>query len=156
MDALFPTGFAHFVAGGLFIGLGVGLLYVLTGRVGGMSTLLTACWSWVSSRRFFHEGRFVETREWRLAYAVGLVAGAACFLLVTSGEGAFVTGVQWWRLALGGVLVGFGARWSGGCTSGHGVCGLGGLQGASLAAVVTFMAVGILVARLVGMLGVAP
>ena len=44
--------------------------------------------------------------------------------------------------ALGGLLVGFGTRMGGGCTSGHGVCGLGRLSLRSLVAVVTFMATG--------------
>jgi uncharacterized membrane protein YedE/YeeE len=53
-----------------------------------------------------------------------------------------------WQLLLGGLLVGYGARLSNGCTSGHGICGLGSLQIPSLVAVLTFMATGFLTANL--------
>ena len=48
------------------------------------------------------------------------------------------------------MLVGYGARLGNGCTSGHGICGLGSLQLPSLGAVLTFMATAFLVANLVG------
>ena len=61
-----------------------------------------------------------------------------------------------WRLALGGLLVGYGSRLSSGCTSGHGLCGLASFSRASLLAVIVFMAVAILTAQLVWRLGVRP
>lgn len=67
-----------------------------------------------------------------------------------------MTSVQWWRLALGGFLVGFGTRLSKGCTSGHGISGLASLSATSLYAVMTFLAVGIITAILVQALGVIP
>ena len=67
-----------------------------------------------------------------------------------------VSSVQWWRLALGGFLVGFGTRLSKGCTSGHGISGLGSLSTTSLYAVITFLVVGILTALIVQALGVIP
>ena len=51
-----------------------------------------------------------------------------------------------WRLLLGGVVAGYGARLSGGCTSGHGICGMGSLKLPSLLAVGVFMATGFLTA----------
>ncbi|HEY8068125.1 MAG TPA: YeeE/YedE thiosulfate transporter family protein, partial [Burkholderiales bacterium] len=55
-----------------------------------------------------------------------------------------------------GLLVGFGTRMGGGCTSGHGVCGLGRFSLRSLVAVITFMASGIAAAYAVRhLLGVA-
>ena len=68
----------------------------------------------------------------------------------------FVTGVQPWRLLLGGVLVGFGTRLSRGCTSGHGICGLSAGSRSSFAAVITFMSVAIVVAHVTFALGVRP
>ena len=53
----------------------------------------------------------------------------------------------WWMMFGGGVLVGFGARLSRGCTSGHGICGLASLQLPSLLAVLTFLATAILTAN---------
>ena len=68
-----------------------------------------------------------------------MVLGA--WLFAWGHQAFFVTAVGWWRLALGGLLVGFGTRLSSGCTSGHGICGLARFSGRSLVAVVTFMLV---------------
>jgi len=64
--------------------------------------------------------------------------------------------VQLWRLALGGLLVGFGTRLSEGCTSGHGISGLASLSTTSLSAVVVFMGVAIVTANIVQLMGVLP
>ena len=48
-----------------------------------------------------------------------------------------------------GTLIGFGARWAGGCTSGHGICGVGRLQRGSLLATATFVGIAVLTAQLV-------
>jgi uncharacterized membrane protein YedE/YeeE len=61
-----------------------------------------------------------------------------------------------WRLLTGGFLVGYGARLGGGCTSGHGICGLASLQRPSLAAVLTFLATGMATAQLLARYGVTP
>jgi uncharacterized protein len=79
-------------------------------------------------------------RVWRAAFIAGLiVAGVAwhLFVDVTPRQGF---GLGW--AALAGALVGFGTRVGGGCTSGHGVCGLGRLSVRSLVAVMVFMAAG--------------
>jgi uncharacterized membrane protein YedE/YeeE len=149
----FPLGWGHYLAGGLLIGVGVSLLFVLTGWVGGMSTVFSSTWSYVSRRRFFQQARFVETRVWRLVFALGLVVGAAIWLWVLGPTGGLHTGIPLWQLGAGGLLVGFGARLSNGCTSGHGICGLGSLQWPSLVAVLTFMATGFLTANAVLFLG---
>jgi len=153
IDSLFPLGWAHYLAGGLLIGLGVSLLFVLTGWVGGMSTVFSSTWSYVSKRPFFQQPRFVDTRAWRLVFALGLVIGAAVWWAWRGPAGAMVTGVPLWQLGVGGVLVGFGARQANGCTSGHGICGLSSLQLPSLLAVLTFMATGFITANLVRLLG---
>jgi hypothetical protein len=85
-----------------------------------------------------------------------VIGGAFLYSLVLSPDGFFTTTVQWWRLLIGGFLVGFGTRLSQGCTSGHGISGLASLSSTSLYAVITFIAVGIIVALLVQMLGVTP
>jgi hypothetical protein len=66
----------------------------------------------------------------------------------------FVTGVGLWRLALGGLLVGFGTRLSNGCTSGHGISGIASLSTTSLYAVITFLGFGIITAHLLELMGV--
>lgn len=149
----FPTGWAHFLAGGVLIGIGVSGLFVFTGWVGGMSTVFSASWSYVSKRPFFQQARFVDTRGWRLVLALGLVAGAALWWRWLGPAGPMHTAVPAWRLALGGLLVGYGSRLANGCTSGHGICGLASLQRPSLIAVLTFMATGIATANLVRWFG---
>ena len=147
--SLFPLGWQHYLLGGLFIGAGVALLFVLTGLVGGMSTVFSSTWSFVVRRPFFQQARFTDSRGWRLVYAVGLVLGALVWWLGFAGGAAQTTSVPVWQLLVGGFLVGYGARLGNGCTSGHGICGLGSLQWPSLLAVLTFMATAFLTANLV-------
>jgi uncharacterized membrane protein YedE/YeeE len=151
MEHYFPHGFVHYLAGGLLIGAGVVLLFVGTGAIGGASSVFSAVWSWVSERPFFQQPRFVQTRAWRVLYALGMVLGALLFT-VMSGDRA-VTTVPWFLLLLGGFVAGFGARLGNGCTSGHGVCGLGSLQLPSLVAVLAFLATAFATANLVRALG---
>ncbi len=153
MPSLFPLGWDHYLAGGLLIGLGVSLLFILTGWIGGMSSVFTSTWSFVSSRSFFQQARFVETRSWRLVFAAGLVLGGALWWVWMGPAVPLATGIPLWQLGTGGLLVGFGARLSNGCTSGHGICGLSSLQLPSLVAVLTFMATGALAAYAVLWLG---
>lgn len=152
MQSAFPKGWDHYLFGGLAIGLGVALLYVCTGRVGGMSTVLSSSWSWVSRLGYLQQARFVQSRHWRLVYAAGLMLGAALWWRLMAGGAHPGTGLPAWQLLLGGVLAGYGARLANGCTSGHGICGLGSLQWPSLLAVLTFMATAILTAHVMGWL----
>jgi uncharacterized membrane protein YedE/YeeE len=149
-----PNGWEHYLTGGLLIGAGVALLFVAVGLVGGMSSFFPAVLSWFVDAPAFRRAALLESRGWRLAYAFGLVAGAALF--VRLGGAPTHTQVAPWRLLLGGFLVGYGARLGGGCTSGHGICGLASLQRPSLAAVVTFLATGMATAQLLARFGVAP
>ena len=145
MEALFPQGWAHYLAGGLLLGLGMSLLFVATGLIGGMSTVFTSLWSFLSSAPYFREERFVSSRGWRLVYALGVVLGALAWRLA-SGD-ASITHVPLWQLATGGFIAGFGARLANGCTAGHGICGMASLQPASIVAVLTFLATAILTAN---------
>lgn len=149
IETLFPNGAWHYLAGGLCIGAGVALLFVLTGRVGGMSTVFTSSWSWFSRRPYFQQARYVQQRQWRLVFALGLVLGAALWWLWLGPPQGQRTALPAWQLLLGGLLVGYGARRSGGCTSGHGICGLASLQLPSLLAVLTFMATAFIAANVV-------
>ena len=152
MEQFFPNGIVHYLVGGLIIGAAVGLLFVTTGLIGGMSMVFSSTWSYVSKQPFFQQARFTESRAWRLAYAAGLVLGGLVWL-IWSATGTWQTGVSWWQLAVGGFLVGFGARMSNGCTSGHGICGLASLQLPSLLAVLTFLATAIITAQLMARIG---
>ena len=64
--SIFPLGWKHYLLGGLLIGAGTGLLFVLTGRIGGMSTVFSSTWSYVVQRPFFQQDRFLASRGWRL------------------------------------------------------------------------------------------
>jgi uncharacterized membrane protein YedE/YeeE len=148
IDALFPNGIALYLVGGLIMGAGVALLYVTTGLVGGMSTALSAVWSFVSGAAHFAQARYTGSRAWRLVLAAGLVLGAASWTLA-SGQAVPVTTVPVAQLLIGGFIAGFGARLANGCTSGHGICGLASLQASSLAAVCVFVATAMATAQLV-------
>ncbi|HEY9096912.1 MAG TPA: YeeE/YedE thiosulfate transporter family protein [Hydrogenophaga sp.] len=145
---LFPFGWGHYLGGGLLIGAGVALLFVFTGLVGGMSSVFSSTWSYVSRKAYFQQTRYTDTRLWRLVYAAGLILGAAIWWFGFSDGTVGRTRVPVWALFVGGVLVGYGARLGNGCTSGHGICGLGSLQWPSLLAVLTFMATAFITANL--------
>ena len=147
MDAYFPNGWIHYLAGGLLLGAGMSLLFAATGLIGGMSTVFTTVWSFFSQAPYFREARFLSSRAWRLVYAAGLIAGAFVWLLAC-GE-PFATGIPAWRLVVGGFIAGFGARLSNGCTAGHGICGIASLQPASVLSVLAFLATAMITARIV-------
>jgi uncharacterized protein len=149
ISELFPLGWQHYLLGGLIIGSGVALLFVFTGLVGGMSTVFSSSWSFVLRTPFFHQVRFTSSRGWRLVYAAGLVLGALVWWLLLGDGAPLRTEVPAGLLLLGGFFVGYGARLGNGCTSGHGICGLGSLQLPSLLAVLTFMGTAFLTANLV-------
>ena len=149
----FPNGIEPYLVGGLLIGAAVGFAFLMSGLVTGMSTLFSSTWSYVSRRAFFQQARFVSSRGWRLALAIGLVAGGVLFLLTAAHGEAFRTGVPWWRLALGGFIAGFGARLANGCTSGHGICGIASFQWPSILAVLIFLASAMATAQLVAAFG---
>ena len=119
------------------IGLASALLLVARGRIAGVSGIVG---SLLQSR---------EDRGWRLAFVGGLVlSGVVAAIVAPSAVGASVRGTP--LVIVAGLLVGFGTRLGSGCTSGHGVCGVGRLSARSLVAVVTFMTTGALVTWLTG------
>lgn len=153
IDSLFPLGIAHYLLGGILIGGAVSLAYLTTGLVTGMSSVFSSTWSFFSRLRFFHEPRIVGSRQWRLVLAVGLILGAALWLVMLGGGVPLQTSVTWWQLLVGGFIAGFGARLSNGCTSGHGICGLASLQVPSLLAVIVFLTTASISAHIVVRLG---
>ncbi len=84
---------------------------------------------------------------WRLWCAVGLVLGVMAWQFLQGPGTALSTSISPERLLIGGLFVGFGARMSNGCTSGHGICGLSSLSGPSALAVLIFMGVAMLTAN---------
>ncbi|MGX9720828.1 YeeE/YedE family protein [Stenotrophomonas acidaminiphila] len=126
------------LAGGVLIGLAATLLLWLNGRIAGISGIVG--------------GVLLPQRgevAWRLAFLLGLVVAGAAWLWWVPGAHAPRQGFPPALLVAAGLLVGFGTRMGNGCTSGHGVCGLGRLSLRSLAAVLAFMATAIATTYLV-------
>lgn len=117
------------LAGGVLIGLSATLLLWLNGRVAGVSGILDGV---VSAR--------AGDVSWRVAFLVGLVAAGGLYMAFVPDAPRPRAGFPPAGLVVAGLLVGFGTRMGNGCTSGHGVCGLGRLSMRSLVAVLTFMA----------------
>ncbi|WP_340100404.1 YeeE/YedE family protein [Salinibaculum salinum] len=150
---LFPNGISRYAVGGLLVGLGATVIYLGTGISAGASTFLESTLSYVSGRSRFQQ--YVSSRDWRLVFTLGIILGAGVYAVVYQG-GVWTTDVQPWRLLVGGIFVGIGTRVGKGCTSGHGVCGVGSASKTSIAGVITFLLVAILTAQLVAALGVSP
>jgi hypothetical protein len=152
---LFPNGITRYLLGGLLIGVGVAAIYLGTGVIAGASTFLETSLSYVSDLPRFTRAKYVSSRDWRVVFTVGIVLGGAVYAVAFQ-DGIWVTDVHPWRLAVGGVLVGVGTRLGKGCTSGHGICGVGSISNTSLVNVATFVAVAVATALLVQAAGVSP
>ncbi len=114
--------------GGALIGLGAALLMLLTGRIAGISGIFGACLNIAT-----------PDKGWRIAFIAGLVLAplAGSFVGHALAEPQMPTS---WVTTMGaGLLVGLGTRLGGGCTSGHGVCGLARLSIRSITATAIFM-----------------
>ena len=126
------------LAGGALIGAAALLLYGTLGRIAGISNIAYGgLWA-------------QDDRRWRIVFLVGLVAGGWLAVLAFGAlpAAAAPTGASLGIAVASGLLVGFGTRLGNGCTSGHGVCGLGRLSPRSLVSVLVFMALGMLTATL--------
>jgi uncharacterized membrane protein YedE/YeeE len=117
--------------GGALIGLGASVLWVANARIAGVTGLLH------NALRGSGPARRVS-----LAFLLGLVSAGA--LLDRARPDGKATALHLGTLAVAGVLVGFGTRLGGGCTSGHGVCGVARLSPRSIVATLTFMATGVI------------
>ncbi|MBP6881895.1 MAG: YeeE/YedE family protein [Candidatus Pacebacteria bacterium] len=144
LESLFPQGVDQYLVGGLLVGVGIAIPFIFTGLVVGVSSFFTTTWSYVHKGWFFQTDWYRKSRGWKWFLVAGLISGGFLFVFM-NGENV-VTEVVWWRLLVGGILVGIGTRMSGGCTSGHGICGLASLEKVSLVATVTFLATAIVVA----------
>jgi len=119
------------VIGGLMIGFATVLYLVLAGRYAGISGIMRGA--------VFGD----PARSMDVLFVLGLLLGGVVALLAGLRGSVHVPNSPW-IVALGGLLVGVGTSLGGGCTSGHGVCGLGRLSPRSIVAVMTFVAAGML------------
>ena len=120
------------LAGGLLIGVSAVLLLLLTGRVAGISGI---AWNAVSG---------AADNAWRWMFLVGLIGGGVLYHWLSGAPTPAPNPAGWPLAAVAGLTVGLGVRIGNGCTSGHGVCGLGFRSLRSLAATATFMGTGII------------
>lgn len=117
-------------AGGTLIGVAAALLLVGNGRIAGISGIVAGLLR-----------RPTADTAWRALFVLGLLAGGLLLQwLRPTAIGPSVVGVP--LLVFAGLLVGFGTQLGSGCTSGHGVCGIGRLSPRSMVATVTFMLAG--------------
>ena len=120
--------------GGALIGASAVMLMAAQGRIAGVSGIAVRLLPPYADRDF--AGRLAFILGLAMApLLVGFVTGTAVLPTIEAGPAI---------LLLAGLLVGFGAVWGNGCTSGHGVCGLSRLSGRSLVATLTFMATAML------------
>ena len=121
--------------GGALIGTSAVALLAFTGRLAGISNIAHGLIASLRQRQSMDAA-------WRFMFLLGMVVATWAYFQAT---GATVNPRQHYPtglLVLGGLLVGYGTSMGNGCTSGHGVCGLGRLSARSLAATLTFMATG--------------
>ena len=128
------------LAGGVLIGLSATLLLLFNGRIAGISGIVNG---------LFSAG---DDRLWRVLFLISMVLSAGFAFHLTPLQFSLREGFPLWLLLPAGFLVGFGTRMGSGCTSGHGICGLGRLSKRSLAATTTFFLVGLVTASVSALL----
>ncbi len=115
------------------IGLSVSLLLLTTGRVAGISGIVGGLFTPVPG-----------DRSWRAWFLAGMLAGGFLIANLRPEAMAMTLVRSPGALVIGGLLVGVGTQLGGGCTSGHGVCGISRMSQRSLVATIVFMAFGML------------
>ena len=118
------------LTGGILLGLSAIWLLLTLGRVAGISGI---AWGSIAG----------PDRGWRGLFLVGLLLGGLLTHTVIGQPLPDESAAPTWLIAISGLLVGIGTRMGGGCTSGHGVCGLGRRSPRSVTATLTFMTLGI-------------
>ncbi len=147
------------VAGAVIAAVTLTMLFVGNRRLGISTGFEDAC-GLVLNAPYFRRSGALDGRTWRLPFLGGLVLGGVLSAVLGGGWeptwalGMFDTEVGWgptgkvmWMFG-GGLLIGFGTRLAGGCTSGHGIFGLSNLEVPSLVATVSFMGAGVVTTNL--------
>ena len=119
--------FAPPLAGGVLLGCSAILLLLFNGRIAGISGILGGIIAAPNNDKL-----------WRVLFIIGMISGGA--LAAPFGEVPESLGSSPFILAIAGLLVGMGTRIGNGCTSGHGICGIGCLSPRSMVATLMFMA----------------
>ena len=119
------------LAGGIIIGISAAVLVLFNGRIAGVSGICAGLLRWPRN-----------DVGWRIAFLVGLIGSPVIAGWMGSPLHADIE-ANWSSVVIAGFIVGIGTRYAGGCTSGHGVCGLSRGSVRSLVATATFMATAI-------------
>jgi uncharacterized membrane protein YedE/YeeE len=122
--------FALPLLGGILLGLSAAILLLVNGRIAGVSGLVGALFK-----------RKIAVAD--LFFVIGLLAGPPVYVLLGGTLPKIEITTPLPLVIAAGLLVGFGSRMGSGCTSGHGILGLARLSKRSLAAVLTFIATGV-------------
>ncbi len=125
--------------GGTLIALSLAIMLIATGRIVGLSGLFAGLLRAPSG-----------DWSWRVYFIAGMFAVGGVFRVLEPQTFDYGARVPLWLVAVSGVLVGVGVRASNGCTSGHGLCGMSRLSKRSIVATMTFFAIGVATATLVG------
>ena len=127
------------LVGGIIIGIAALILLFFVRKIAGVSGIIGGLFPIVR-----------RDAAWRLTFLVGLILGGTVLSQVYPKSIELELTYSTLALVLAGLLVGFGSRLGGGCTSGHGICGLGRLSSRSMIAVLAFMTTGIITAVIIG------
>jgi uncharacterized membrane protein YedE/YeeE len=119
--------------GGVLIGLSAVLLMAFSGRIAGVSGIVGG----------LLPPKPATDRSWRLSFVLGLALAPLILRMATGASGIGAPAADYPVLLAAGLLVGAGTAFGGGCTSGHGICGLARLSPRSVFAVTVFMAAAI-------------
>ncbi|MBY6198040.1 YeeE/YedE family protein [Vibrio hangzhouensis] len=115
--------------GGMMLGVSATLLLLFNGKIAGISGIVSK----------IYKGRKGDT-SWRLIFVLGMIFGGVVSAKLLGIQPAEMI-VPMPLVLVAGLLVGLGTKLGNGCTSGHGICGMGRLSVRSIAATMTFMAV---------------
>ncbi len=121
--------------GGVLLGVAGLMLLLFNGRIAGISGIFGGLLN-------FKKGETL----WRATFVVGLLAGGLVLSLIYPQAIRFEITYSAPAIMLAGLLVGIGSRMGSGCTSGHGICGIGRVSRRSLVAVPVFMISGMIAA----------
>lgn len=113
--------------GGILIGISATILLAFDGRIAGISGMINGALE------------FTAQQNWRWYFLGGMLIGGFLYEYLLPLPSTPQSNFNLGAMIIGGLLVGFGTRIGNGCTSGHGVCGLGRLSMRSLVAVISFM-----------------
>ena len=126
------------LTGGILIGISASMMLLFSGRIAGVSGIFGGM--------LFQQGK---ERAWRLSFITGLIFGGILLYAINAEFFENSSGRSLLAVNIAGFLVGIGTRIGGGCTSGHGVCGIGRLSLRSIVATVTFVLAGMVTVFLV-------